>query len=184
MDKRLRFKTRLEYHNWLQKNCSTNEPIWIEFYKDGTKGITYDDAIEESLCFGWIDSLIKKVDEKIYVRKFCRRRSNSKWSETNRKKAEELIEQELMTRHGLKTILEAKSNGQWEKGDEREEIINVSGLRSVLKNKLRSLTEFDRLSESLKKHYSLFYFSAKKEETRNKRIELIMEYMKTKKRFM
>ncbi len=182
--KRLKFKTRLEYRKWLEKNCLTHESIWMEFYKDGSEGISYNDALEESLCFGWIDSLIKRIDERVYVRKFSKRKPRSNWSALNRKKAEELIDRGLMTEHGMKAIETAQNNGQWSKSDEREEIVDVDGLRRIIMNRTGLGDAYDRLSEPLKKHYSTVYFSARREDTRNKRLELIMEYMKTKKRFM
>ena len=182
--KQLKFKSRPEYRKWLANNCLTHESIWMEFYKDGTKGITYNDALEESLCFGWIDSLIKKIDERVYVRKFSKRKSNSNWSALNRKKVGELIDKGLMTEFGMKAIEDAKSNGQWEKRDEREEMADVNGLRQVIRSRTGRVGEYDKLSDSLKRHYSVVYFSAKREDTRNKRLKLIIEYMKTKKRFM
>ncbi len=113
MEPRLSFKVRTEYREWLIKNSNKIEIIWIEFYKDGTKGISYDEALEESLCFGWIDSLINKVDERIYIRKYSIRKKNSKWSDRNKELADELIKRGLMTEYGLKSIAEAKKNGQW-----------------------------------------------------------------------
>jgi uncharacterized protein YdeI (YjbR/CyaY-like superfamily) len=178
------FKNKNHFHKWLEKNCLNNKSIWIEFYKDGTEGISYNDALNESLAFGWIDSLIKKVDERVYVRMFSKRKANSKWSDVNKKKVAELIRNGEMTKYGLKAIEEAKKNGQWDKEDERKEIINVEELREVLKKRIKSIDEYDNLSGSLKQHYSLFYFSAKKLETKEKRLGMIVEYMKTKKRFM
>jgi len=178
------FKNKKNFHKWLCENCLNNESIWIEFYKDGTKGISYNDALDESLAFGWIDSLIKKIDERVYVRKFSKRKPNSKWSDINKKKIEKLIRNGKMTQYGLKAIEEAKKKGEWDKEDERKGIINVEGLRAVLINKIMNIDEYDKLSNSLKQHYSLFYYSAKKAETKEKRLEMIMEYMKTKKRFM
>jgi len=125
-----------------------------------------------------------QIDERVYVRKFSKRKPRSNWSALNRKKAEELIDRGLMTEHGMKAIEVAQNNGQWSKSDEREEIVDVDGLRRIIMNRTGRGDAYDRLSEPLKKHYSTVYFSARREDTRNKRLELIMEYMKTKKRFM
>ena len=181
---RISFKNRTEFRKWLEINHSQTEPVWIEFYKDGRKGILYKDALEEALSFGWIDSTIKKIDEKIYVRKFLKRHKNSKWSKVNKAIVQELISKGLMTEFGEAAISQAKSNGQWDKPDEREEYFDVEGLRNALMHKIKDLNEYDKLSESLKKHYSLYYFIARREETRNKRMEKIIDYMKTKKRFL
>ncbi len=184
MEKRLRFLSRSEFRKWLKNNCRQDESIWIEYYKDGRKGISYQESLEEALCFGWIDSLIKRIDEKVYVRKFSKRKSNSKWSETNKKLVEKLRAKGIVTSFGIKPIEEAKRNGIWDRRDEREDFINIEGLRKLLKEKTGNLTEFDALSESLKKHYSMVYYSAKTADTRNKRLDIIVNYMKTKKRFM
>jgi len=181
---RYSFKNKQEFLDWLQMNCLSSDPIWIEFYKDGTAGISYSDALDVALSFGWIDSLIKKIDERVYVRKFSKRNPDSRWSESNKKRVERLIKSREITEQGFAAIEEAKKNGRWSKGDEREEIIDVEGLREILKDRLENINEFDNLSSSLKRHYSLVYFAAKKEETREKRLKMIIEYMKTKKRFM
>ena len=178
------FTNREEFRNWLNKNHNQTEPIWIEYYKDGRPGISYKDTLDEALCFGWIDSTIKRIDEKIYVRKFLKRHKNSKWSEVNKAHVQRLITEGFMTEFGMQAIEEARINGQWNKTDDREDYIDAAGLREVLRKKMKNINEFDKLSDSLKKHYSLYYFVAKREETRNKRKEMIIEYMKTKRRFL
>ena len=82
--KRLSFQSREDFRNWLFENHSDKEPIWIEYYKDDRKGINYIESLEEALCFGWIDSLIKKIDERIYLRRFSHRNDKSKWSKVNK----------------------------------------------------------------------------------------------------
>ena len=168
----------------MNKNHSQLEPIWIEYYKDGRQGISYAETLDEALCFGWIDSTIKRIDEKIYIRKFLKRHKNSKWSFRNKEHVQRLIAEGVMTEFGQQAIDEAKSNGQWDKNDERENYINVSGLQEILIKKIENSDDFDKLSDSLKEHYSLYYFVAKREETRSKRLEMIVEYMKTKRRFI
>ncbi len=181
---RFSFTNRKEFRKYLFANHSQTEPIWIEYYKDGRPGISYKETLDEALCFGWIDSTIKRIDEKIYVRKFLKRHKNSKWSFRNKGHVQRLIANGLMTEFGMKAIDEARTNGQWDKTDEREDYININGLRALLIKKIKNSGDFDKLSESLKEHYSLYYFVAKKEETRSKRLEMIIEYMKTKRRFI
>ena len=181
---RYSFANRTEFQVWLETNHSQIEPIWIEYYKDGRPGISYKDTLDVALCFGWIDSTIKRIDEKIYVRKLLKRHKNSKWSKINKEHVQRLIAEGLMTEFGFKAIDEAKTNGQWHKKDEREDYIDVNGLRKVLIKEIKDPGDFDKLNDSLKEHYSLYYFVAKREETRNKRLEMIIEYMKTKRRFI
>lgn len=184
MEKRLRFLNRDDFRKWLEDNCGQTESIWIEYFKDGRQGISYRESLEEALCFGWIDSLIKKIDEKVYVRKFSKRKRESKWSETNKKLATQLMKKGVMTRSGIEAVEEAKGYGMWEKRDEREDFVNIGGLRKLLKERVADIGQFDSLSESLKRHYSMVYYSARTEATRSKRLGIIIEYMKTKKRFM
>ncbi len=184
MEKRVRFLNRSAFRKWLKNNFQQKESIWIEFYKDGRKGISYQESLEEALCFGWIDSLIKKVDEAVYLRKFSKRRKESKWSENNKKLVGRLLEDGVVGQAGIDAIEEAKRNGMWNRKDEREEYVDIDGLRKLLKARLKDMKEFDNLSESLKRHYSMVYFSAKTKETRNRRLDIVIQYMKTKKRFM
>jgi uncharacterized protein YdeI (YjbR/CyaY-like superfamily) len=181
---RIYFISRADFRKWLAENHGRDEPVWVVFYKDKRGGITYREALEEALAFGWIDSLIKKIDERRYVRKFSRRNTKSKWSQTNKNLAAELLRKGLMTEHGMKAVNAAKANGQWEKEDERTSLINIEGLRKILREENEDVAYFDSLSMPLKEHYSMVYYSAKTEATRKKRLEIVKEYMKTKKRFM
>ena len=162
----LTFEHRAAWRKWLEVHHRSAAEAWLVLYKKGVReaSLSLDEAVKEALCFGWIDSLIKRIDERGYVRKFSKRKPDSNWSALNRKKVGELIDKGLMTEFGLEAIEVAKRNGQWEKRDEREEIVDVDGLREVIRNRTGRVDEYDRLSESLKKHYSVVYFSAKREE--------------------
>ncbi|MFZ1081981.1 MAG: hypothetical protein WAO19_08645 [Candidatus Kryptoniota bacterium] len=94
------------------------------------------------------------------------------------------MEKEVVTRFGIESIEEAKRNGTWNRKDERENFIDIEGLRKLLKERMEDIGEFDNLSEPLRRHYSIVYYSAKTQDTRNKRLGIIIKYMKTKKRFM
>lgn len=178
------FNNKSEFRRWLELNCLQESPIWIAFYKDGRVSLTYPEAVEVALCFGWIDSKLKKVDEVIYIQQFTKRRKNSKWSEKNKALVARLIDEGLMTELGFAAIIEAKENGEWERKDERIDFVNVQGLREMLIAEKADIQCFDNLSESLKTHYSMVYYSAKTEATRKKRIAIVIEYMKTRKRFL
>jgi len=184
MTERIHFTDRTDFRRWLAENHDWNEPVWVIFYKDKRRGITYQEALEEALAFGWIDSLIKNIDEQSYARRFSRRKPKSKWSQTNKKIVEKLLQKGLMTEHGLKAIDAARENGQWEKEDERMSFIDIEGLRKILQEENEDVAYFDGLSKSLKEHYSMVYYAAKTEATRKKRLKIVKEYMKTKKRFM
>ena len=94
----IHFKNREELRNWLQNNHGSSPGIWMIFYKKhiNIESVKYNDALEEALCFGWIDSIIKRIDDDKYVRKFTPRKDITKWSELNKKKAFELIQKGKM----------------------------------------------------------------------------------------
>ncbi|MDR2805362.1 MAG: hypothetical protein LBB85_06940 [Dysgonamonadaceae bacterium] len=99
---------------WLSENHSVNEGIWVIFgKKDGPETLTPDEAVEEALCFGWIDSRMKSIDNETYIEYFCPRRKNSKWSERNKATVAKLETQGRMTDFGRMKVEEAKKNGMW-----------------------------------------------------------------------
>ncbi len=101
---------RAEWREWLNANHRTCNEIWLVYYKKhtGKPTISYNDSVEEALCFGWIDGIKKRIDEETYCHRFTPRRSNSNWSETNVKRAVLMIEKGLMTPSGLITFEKAK----------------------------------------------------------------------------
>ncbi|KIC00850.1 hypothetical protein OA88_17540 [Flavobacterium sp. JRM] len=109
--------TRAEWRNWLKENSQIEKSVWLILYhkKSTTQSVNLNDATEEALCYGWIDSLCKKRDsESFYLTFSPRNPKKSKWSKPNRERAERLIEQGLMTEHGQKLIDIAKDNGKWD----------------------------------------------------------------------
>ncbi len=115
----LDFKITAEWRNWLAGNHNKSSGIWLVFYKKetGKPTLIYEQAIEEALCYGWVDSIIRKIDEQKYARKFTPRKNNSNWSESNKKRVARLINQSRMTKPGLHKVAIAKQNGMWEKPD-------------------------------------------------------------------
>lgn len=108
-------ETRQQWREWLAKNGQAkNEVCLILYSKDSkTKSVGYPEAVEEALCFGWIDSLTNKRDPDSRYQRFSPRKPNSNWSKSNRERVERLINEGLMTEHGQKTITIAKENGKW-----------------------------------------------------------------------
>ncbi|MES2652742.1 MAG: hypothetical protein V4663_13455 [Bacteroidota bacterium] len=109
-------KNRAEWREWLQKNSQTEKSVWLilQHKKSKIEGINLNDATEEALCFGWIDSLAKKNDDQSYGLTFTPRNAKSKWSKPNRDRVEKLLKEGLMTPHGQKMIDIAKETGRWE----------------------------------------------------------------------
>lgn len=178
MDNTLHFKTRDEFRNWLSENCQSDDGVWLLFGK--TKELVTvkaGEALEEALCFGWIDGLMKRVDDKSYVKYFSKRRKDSKWSDKNKKIVKSLEERGLMTDFGRAKIEEAKKNGQWDKAGKpsavsEEDMEMVSGL---LKQNEEAYVNFQNMSPSVKKTYTRAYFDAKTDTGRAKRLAWMME---------
>ncbi|RYG20275.1 MAG: hypothetical protein EOO07_05175 [Chitinophagaceae bacterium] len=109
-------KDRAEWRNWLEKNSQSEKSVWliIQHKKSKIPGVNLNDATEEALCFGWIDSLAKRNDEQSYGLTFTPRNAKSNWSKPNRNRVEKLLKEGLMTEHGQKMIDIAKKTGRWE----------------------------------------------------------------------
>lgn len=173
----MEFANRDEFRKWLDKNCLSTAGIWLLFGKaGGPKTIKAGEALEEALCFGWIDGQMQRIDEKTYKKYFSMRREKSKWSEKNKALAENLEERGLMTDYGRKKIEEAKNNGQWyapkSKEITEEEIACLSAL---LEGYEPACTNFQAMSLSVKKTYTRAYFDAKTEAGREKRIAWMVD---------
>ena len=173
----MEFANRDEFRKWLDKNCLSTAGIWLLFGKaGGPKTIKAGEALEEALCFGWIDGQMQRIDEKTYKKYFSMRREKSKWSEKNKALAENLEERGLMTDYGRKKIEEAKNNGQWyapkSKEITEEEITCLSAL---LEGYEPACTNFHAMSLSVKKTYTRAYFDAKTEAGREKRIAWMVD---------
>ena len=114
------FSERAEFRNWLTENCLSTDGVWLLFGKHGNpKTIKADEALEEALCFGWIDGQMQSIDNNTYKKYFSIRREHSKWSEKNKKLAMKLEEQGIMTQYGLEKIAEAKRQREANRKGER-----------------------------------------------------------------
>lgn len=173
----MEFANREEFRKWLQEHCLSEDGIWLLFGKaGGPKTIKAGEALEEALCFGWIDGQMQRIDDKTYKKYFSMRRDNSKWSEKNKTLVKKLEEQGLMTDFGRKKIEEAKTNGQWNapkpKAITEEQIDHVSEL---LEGYEPACTNFRAMSLSVKKTYTRAYFDAKTDAGREKRIAWMVD---------
>lgn len=168
-------KSRAEWRKWLEKNHRSKQSVWLIYYKSASKvpSLSWSDAVEEALCFGWIDSTKKTIDEKSYMQYFSKRKANSNWSKINKEKVAELIEQEQMTKAGFESIARAKENGSWNFLDTIEALIVPEDLKEALAKHNTASDYFEALSKSQKKILLHWVVSAKRAETRQKRIEEI-----------
>ena len=165
---------REQWREWLSRNHAAKAGIWLVFYNKqaSTPTIAYDAAVEEALCFGWIDSILKKIDDERYARKFTPRSNKSKWSALNKKRANKMIKQGRMTGFGLAKIKAAKKSGLWDK-DARPEIsldIPPEFAKAMARNK-KAKENFDKLAPSYRRHYIAWIAIAKRPETKKRRID-------------
>ncbi|MNK25777.1 hypothetical protein D3C87_441040 [compost metagenome] len=170
-------KTPEQWRNWLRENHKRDNGIWVIQYnkKSGKPTVSWSDAVDEALCFGWIDSLKKKLDDESSIQYFGKRKPKSTWSKINKQKIEKLTTEKRMFQAGLDCITIAKENGSWEILDSVEELIIPEDLMLELSARSNAIEFFQSLSKSIKKMMLYWVISAKRPETRQKRILEIAE---------
>ncbi len=177
MSEILEFSNRAAFREWLYKNGTSSNGVWLLFGKrGGPLTLTAGDALEEALCFGWIDGQIQSLDSTKYKKYFARRTANSKWSDKNKALVKKLEEQGKMTDHGREKIAQAKQNGQWNAAKSpaiTEEQIEF--LSDLLKKYEPAYTNFQAMSPSVKKTYTRAYFDAKTDAGRDRRLSWMIE---------
>ena len=173
----MEFANREEFRNWLCEHCLSDDGIWLLFGKaGGPKTIKAGEALEEALCFGWIDGQMQRIDDKTYKKYFSMRREKSKWSEKNKALVKKLEERGIMTDYGRKKIEEAKKNGQWDAPKSTaitEE--QIACLSALLEEYEPAFTNFQAMSPSVKKTYTRAYFDAMTDAGKQKRIAWMVD---------
>lgn len=166
-----------DWREWLKENHHSKQSVWLVYYKkkSNVSSITYSDAVDEALCFGWIDSTRKSLGNEMFMQFFCKRKPGSVWSKINKGKVERLIDSGLMTRAGFDSIETAKRNHSWTILDGVEELIIPEDLTEGFKSKPGSREYFLSLSRSVRKSILQWLVLAKRPETRQKRIAEIAE---------
>ena len=172
MDK-LYLKDAAEWREWLAQFHDREKEIWLVFYKKDSKksGIGYEQAVEEALCFGWIDSLIKSLDAESYAHKFTPRKENSVWSESNKRRVKKLIEEGKMTDIGLAKVEAAKKLGWWDKDNRPAISLDMPPeFKQALNANKKARANFNKLAATYQNHYIIWIGMAKRTETRERRI--------------
>jgi len=173
MTEKMHVTSRNDWRTWLRNNHDTKKEVWLIYYKKhtGKPRISYDDAVEEALCFGWIDSIVKKIDDEKFAQKFTPRKDKSKWSETNKKRARKMIKEGKMTKAGLTKIRKAKSNGEWfTTASVRKQLVIPSYIEKALAANKQAQNNFTNLANGYKRQLVGWITSAKRKETREKRL--------------
>lgn len=177
MNEIFEFSNRAEFRAWLAEHCLTSGGVWLLFGKaGGPKTITANDALEEALCFGWIDGRMQSLDDKTYKKYFSQRRENSKWSEKNKALTEKLEQQGIMTDYGREKIAEAKLNSQW--NTTKVPAVTdgqIDAVAELLRAYETAYTHFQAMPPSVKKTYTRAYLDAKTEAGREKRLAWMVD---------
>lgn len=165
-------KTKSDWRRWLLKNHLTKQSVWVVFYnkKSNKKSISWSDAVDVALCFGWIDSKKIKIDSEKSHQFFSKRKHTSTWSKINKDKIEKLTEQNLMAEAGFKSIEIAKQNGSWTILDEVEALIIPKNLELEFDKNVAAREFYESLSKSARKAILQWIVLAKRAETRQARI--------------
>jgi uncharacterized protein YdeI (YjbR/CyaY-like superfamily) len=170
-------KSKKHWRQWLEKNHNKKQSIWVICYKKKTNvpTMTWSESVDEALCFGWIDSLRRPIDDEKFMQYYCRRKPKSGWSKINKEKVKRLIAEGLMTKAGMDAIEVAKKNGTWSMLDAVEELTIPADLNKQLKAQPKAKKYFMSLSRSNKRVILQWIAFAKREETRAKRINEFLE---------
>ncbi|MGE5798125.1 MAG: YdeI/OmpD-associated family protein [Ignavibacteria bacterium] len=180
------FKSQKKWRTWLLKNYSESNGVWLRLYKknSGMKSINYDQALEEALCFGWIDGQAKSYDEQSYLQKFTPRRRKSIWSKRNTEHVERLIKEGKMHPGGLAEIEKAKADGRWAHAYESPANTQIpDDFLKELSKKPRALKFFETLNKTNRYSIAWRLQTARKPETLQKRIAAIIDMMESGKKF-
>jgi uncharacterized protein YdeI (YjbR/CyaY-like superfamily) len=166
-----RAKEREAWRAWLAENHTSVKEVWVVFPKKhtGERCMSYEDSVEEALCYGWIDSIIKRIDEDTFARKFTPRTDNANWSEVNKRRVAKCIKEGRMTPIGLAKIRDSNA------GKPRPTMPKVLAVppyvASALKKQPAAWKNFNALAPSYQRHYIMWITMAKQEETRQRRLK-------------
>ena len=180
------FPSAREFEQWLAKNHAESTGIWLRFFKknSGVPSVSYYEALDAAICFGWIDGQLKKYDEESWLRKFTPRRPKSVWSKRNRAHAERLIKVGKMHAAGLQEVEAAKEDGRWKAAYDSASEMEIPDdfVKELAKNK-RAKAFFETLNRA--NVYAIVWRlqTAKKPETRQRRLETILAMLSNEQKF-
>ena len=173
----MKFPDRASFRQWLRNNGTSSEGVWLLFgKKDGPVTLTAAEALEEALCYGWIDGQMQSLDSTRYKKYFACRTASSKWSDKNKELACKLEERGRMTDFGRAKIAEAKKNGQWD-APKAPAVTDaqIAALSALLAEYETAYTNFQAMPPSIKKTYTRAYFDAKTEAGRAGRLSWMVD---------
>ena len=180
------FQSQKKWRGWLSKYHASSNGVWLRLYKkdSGITSINHDMALEEALCFGWIDGQAKKYDEQSYLQKFTPRRKGSIWSKRNTEKVEQFIKEGKIHSSGLAEVEKAKADGRWAKAYDSPANMQIpDDFLKELSKKPKALAFYKTLNKTNLYSIAWRLQTAKKPETRQKRMIAILQMMEEGKKF-
>ena len=157
------------WSQWLRAHHHQEEVVWLVFKKKGGGPVPFDYqmALDEALCYGWVDSLIRSMDDQEYMRKFTPRKPTSTWSDHNKKHVERLMREGRMTEAGMKAVEAGKKNGMWDKGIKPPEVNDSlpGALLQAFQLHTKARDHYFSMKESCQKQYNIWINMAKRAET-------------------
>lgn len=166
-------KSASDWRSWLRRNHLSSQGIWLIFRRknSGSMSLSYDEAMDEALAYGWIDSMIRKLDDRRYARKFTPRRPGSIWSRPNIERVNRLCRERRMTKWGLNAFERRTSDISLLEKFKAEPITIPGDLLEALKKNRRAWTNFEQFARSYRRRYLMWISAAKRPDTRRKRID-------------
>jgi len=180
------FESSAKWRLWLNQNHERTEGIWLRFYKkdSGVVSIKYAEALEEALCYGWIDGQVKSLDAKSYIQKFTPRRARSLWSKRNVNHVARLTREGLMQAAGLKQVESAKADGRWARAYDSPRTVAIpEDFLAALARNSNARTTFETLNKTNRYAIAWRLQTAKTPETRQRRFEAMIEMLSAGKKF-
>ncbi|MBK7858176.1 MAG: YdeI/OmpD-associated family protein [Archangiaceae bacterium] len=170
-------KNAAEWRSWLERHHGSEKEVWVRYVKTKHgRSMTWSDAVDEALCFGWIDTTARSIDDKHYLQRFTPRKANSRWSLVNKEKVERLTAAGLMAKAGLHQVALAKKNGQWSQARASNPKTEMPPeLEAALNARARAV--YDGLAPGYQNLYRRYVAEAKQAETRLKRAKLATTHL-------
>jgi uncharacterized protein YdeI (YjbR/CyaY-like superfamily) len=165
-------ETAAMWRKWLEEHHQSESAVWLIIYhkSSNTPSVYYDEAVDEALCYGWIDSKPNKRDKESFFQFFARRNPKSNWSRINKERVERLIREKKMSHAGLEMIRIARESGTWNALDEVEKLIMPDDLKALFSQYPKAYSHYERFPRSVKRGILEWILNAKRPETRSKRI--------------
>ena len=172
----LYFTTDIEWRAWLDKNHTTHDSVYLIFYKvaSGQPSMRWEEAVKVAICYGWIDSTVKKIDDERRKQYFTPRKTKSVWSKLNKTYIEQLIADNLMHASGFKSIEIGKGNGSWDALNDVDNEVIPPELKTAFSANPLAYENYKNFATSYRKSYLYWLLSAKREVTRQKRVDAII----------